>query len=174
MSRPPPSIPTPSNSGPAPALCLVKIVAVHSDNPLRGYPANVNNAASLEYSGDVQTPSGPPVPFRSSTQRIRPESNIRWPSPWVVEAFKVGQILPAAMMDGKLYLTVREERWAAPCGWVPDTSGGGTPPPGGGVITPGPTNPPIAIGPGDGIAPIRENPRIFPDPIGPVPIGGGG
>lgn len=119
-----------SNVGAKPGLCMVKIVSVHNSDPLSGYPAGANVAAALYYSGDVQSPSGPPIYFRpGQNQYITPEPLLRWPSPWIVEAFRVGQVLPAAVMDGKIYLTVAEDRWAAPCDWEPVVPPPTPPPP---------------------------------------------
>lgn len=129
MDRPT-TIKAPSNVGATPGLCMVKIVSIHNSDPLAGYPSNVNVAAALYYDADVQSPSGPPILFRRShNQAITPEPLRRWPSPKLVEAFRVGEVLPAAVMDGKVYITVAEDRWAAPCDWEPVVPPPPAPPP---------------------------------------------
>lgn len=103
-----------NNRGPVPEHCRVKVVSVQNADPLSDYPANVNYAAGLSYTIMAQTPTGMVGPFVGAIPSLP-----RWPSPWLVEAFPVGAILPAGVMDGVIYIDAREERWAAPCGFSP-------------------------------------------------------
>lgn len=115
-----------STLGPKPGYCWVVIKAVRNQAPAAGYPSNVNHADQFSYDADVQTPNGL-VPFRLlQTMSIVPKAKSRWPRPWMVEAFAVGDELAGTVLDGVVFINDGEERWSAPCGWVPDTS---TPPP---------------------------------------------
>lgn len=149
----------PDNLGPVPGLCLCMVVKVTNSTPLAGYPSDANYAAAFKYDVAAQTPNGI-IPYKNVIPAVE-----RWPAPQVVQAFplsqsdeatgKIRNLVYGGMMDGIFYLLMREERWAAPCTWRPDTSGGDGPPPGG-------SGPPT----------VTPNPvRI--DPIGFVPIGGG-
>jgi len=137
--------------GPSPGLCLCMIVGRHNADPISGYPSDVNYAAAFTYDISVQTPSGPPVSFNGVVPGIE-----RWPRPWLVKAFALAssneetgmlnELLPGAVMGGRFYLLVREERWAAPCGWTPAPS---TPNPSGDFPAP----PPLRVPPLPGIIP---------------------
>lgn len=157
-------------SGTDPLHCIAQVVKVNNTVPLAGYPLNANLASKLFYDVRVQVPGSGLI---DGFKFVVPIAK-RWPAPWIVEAFSKGEFIPATIMNGQLFLDKAEERWAAPCGWVPDTSGGGGDPPPGNprpIITPGPVNPPITITPGtpDGPAPIR----VFPRPFGDESGGGG-
>src|SRR5574343_334463 len=103
--------------GVGPFPCRVAVVSVQNSDPLSGYPANVNLAAAISYTVRIQVLDG----TLDETSGAIP-SLPRWPSPWLVEAFPVGAILPAGVMDGVIYIDAREERWAAPCGFDPSAS----------------------------------------------------
>lgn len=107
-------------TGYIPGPCRVRVVSVQNADPISGYPTNVNVASGISYTVMVQTPEGMDGPYVG----VRP-SVPRWPSPWLVEAFPNGAILPAGILDGVIYIDAREERWAAPCEWQPGGSTGG-------------------------------------------------
>lgn len=157
--------------GPTPGLCFCRIVAVNNSDPLTGYPLTANLSAAFTYDADVQMPNGAWVPCRKETNtNIRPDNESRWRSPWVVEAFAVGSMLPAVVQDGVLRIAVREERWAAPCGWTPTIPPPPTPTPTGPppiftIPTPGDIPPPSGYIPSPGIHPtVPPPPLVDPNP----------
>ena len=147
------------NIGPKPGLCLCYVIRLHNADPISGYPPNVNYAVALSYDVIAETPNGQ-VEFKNVTPMLE-----RWPRPWVVEGFRDTSpedgdtiLLPGAIMDGTFYLMVREERWAAPCGWTPTIP----------LPTPPPANnlPPTTTPPGDvappGAIPTEPPPMLAP------------
>jgi hypothetical protein len=115
-----PLAPIPSLTSPTPGACVAKVRAPVNADPLSGYPSNVNYAVAWSYTVDVQTPNGMIGPFEGAIPSVP-----RAPYPWLVTAFPIGTLLPAVMVNGIIYLMLAEDRWAAPCGWMPGQPIGG-------------------------------------------------
>lgn len=106
----------PDNQGPTPGECLCTIVAVHNEDPLVGYPPDVNLSQAFTYKVNVQTPNG-----KVLYDKVIPAGR-RWEYPWLVRSLP-GQSLATGvpfyytgtMMNRRFYLHAVEDRYAAPC-----------------------------------------------------------
>lgn len=107
----------PDNLGPIVAAGLCIVIDTHNVAPPAGYPQFVGYAVGLSYLVQVQTPQG-----IVQIDNVKP-CTPRWPHPMVVQGFDPSsnvngeptQVLPCAVMDGRLYLTCSELPYRGPC-----------------------------------------------------------
>lgn len=111
-------LPIPDNLGPFVAAGLCIIINTHNSDPPHGYPLFVGYAVGLSYKVQVQTPNG-----IVEVDNVTP-CTPRWAYPKLVQGFnpssdaitgQPAQVLPCAVLDGRLYLTCSELPYSGPC-----------------------------------------------------------
>lgn len=110
--------PVPSLIAPIPGACMCRVIDVANVDPPSQY-GGANYADAITYTVDVDTPNGPIF----GAVGVIPKTP-RWPRPWLVVPFEATSnattgdptaVLPCMVLNGRVYLLVSEERYAAPC-----------------------------------------------------------